>query len=475
MTQLNRGSSTPAPSRRPWRWFHWVFLIVVGVVLLVGAWFGFRYYKQILDEQELQKTVARLDDLDPNWRLEDIEANRAEIPEKKNGALQVLAASRFLPERWEDSQLTDQLREIEPPVRLLPEQTKALRETLTKFQSAVIEARKLVAFSYGRYKITWLPNTYATLLPHLDKARSIANLLSWDTRLQLEDKDLEGAMASTRAMLNTGRSIGDEPTIISMFVRMAIREMAMENLERTLAHGESSLIVMKEMQRLFKDEEAVPLLLIALRGERAGIHVLFTNLESGEVSVEELKEVGKRETGFWKGVTDFFAADHFLAAHVWLLDYQTEAIAIARKPMRTGHTLFRELEARIVPEAPKPLGQLLAPGAMRLAEAVRRNRTQLRCTLVSLALERYRQANKQWPDSLRDLIPKELTRIPLDPYDGAPLRYRKRNDGVVVYSIGPDGEDNGGNIDRQRPVRPGTDLGFRLWNPDKRRQPPKQP
>ena len=65
--------------------------------------------------------------------------------------------------------------------------------------------------------------------------------------------------------------------------------------------------------------------------------------------------------------------------------------------------------------------------------------------------------------------------MPLDPYDGKPLRYRRVADGVIVYSVGPDGSDNGGNIDRTNPVKPGTDLGYQLWDVKHRRQPPKPP
>ena len=34
--------------------------------------------------------------------------------------------------------------------------------------------------------------------------------------------------------------------------------------------------------------------------------------------------------------------------------------------------------------------------------------------------------------------------IPEDPFDGRPLRYKKLEKGYVVYSIGPDGVDDGG-------------------------------
>lgn len=52
-----------------------------------------------------------------------------------------------------------------------------------------------------------------------------------------------------------------------------------------------------------------------------------------------------------------------------------------------------------------------------------------------------------------------------DPFDGKPLRYRRLTDGVVVYSVGSNLSDDGGDLT----VPPGgmtdpLDIGFRLWD-----------
>jgi hypothetical protein len=39
----------------------------------------------------------------------------------------------------------------------------------------------------------------------------------------------------------------------------------------------------------------------------------------------------------------------------------------------------------------------------------------------------------------------------------------------------PAGRDNGGSLERERPLAPGTDLGYRLWDVDRRRQPAPAP
>jgi hypothetical protein len=71
-----------------------------------------------------------------------------------------------------------------------------------------------------------------------------------------------------------------------------------------------------------------------------------------------------------------------------------------------------------------------------------------------------------------DLVPRYLSEVPNDPFDGKPLRLKHTEDGLVIYSVGLDGDDNGGNLGRgTQLLKPGTDLGAQLWNVKDRRQP----
>ncbi len=105
-----------------------------------------------------------------------------------------------------------------------------------------------------------------------------------------------------------------------------------------------------------------------------------------------------------------------------------------------------------------------------------RSQAILAATEAGLACERFRLIHERWPKSLAELVKEKLLdSAPNDPCDGQPLRLFRRKDGVTVYSVGPDREDNGGNINGVGPFDPGTDLGFRLWDPDHRRQPARPP
>jgi hypothetical protein len=113
---------------------------------------------------------------------------------------------------------------------------------------------------------------------------------------------------------------------------------------------------------------------------------------------------------------------------------------------------------------------------IKVHQADCRSQGMLRATMVALACERYRLRYKDWPGSLELLVKEKLLdAIPNDPMDNQPIRYRRTEEGVIVYSIGIDLSDDAGNIDRIRPQEPGVDIGFRLWNEKSRRQAPLPP
>jgi len=82
----------------------------------------------------------------------------------------------------------------------------------------------------------------------------------------------------------------------------------------------------------------------------------------------------------------------------------------------------------------------------RAAEAeVRR-----RLLVTAIALERYRGRHGSYPKTLPELVPELLKDAPTDFMDGQPLRYRLTEDGYfVLYSVGLDCVDNGGEMPRR--------------------------
>ena len=72
-------------------------------------------------------------------------------------------------------------------------------------------------------------------------------------------------------------------------------------------------------------------------------------------------------------------------------------------------------------------------------------------------LELHRQRTGQFAASLCDLVPQDLAELPVDPYDGQPLKVRQIGDRRWLYSVGEDGQDDTRGWDQEnagKPVHP---------------------
>jgi hypothetical protein len=67
----------------------------------------------------------------------------------------------------------------------------------------------------------------------------------------------------------------------------------------------------------------------------------------------------------------------------------------------------------------------------------------IRLSAAALAVERFRLARKRLPETLRELVPQFLSAVPIDPFDGQPLRYHPTAKRYLIYSVGAGVRDGG--------------------------------
>src|SRR5206468_3641096 len=63
---------------------------------------------------------------------------------------------------------------------------------------------------------------------------------------------------------------------------------------------------------------------------------------------------------------------------------------------------------------------------------------------VELGLQEFRSRHGRYPAVLGNLSPSILARVPNDPFSGRPLVYRRTGEQFLLYSLGPDMQDDGG-------------------------------
>jgi hypothetical protein len=445
----------------------------VFVLLLVALGIIQHYFVGSQAGNRLKTALADLDKSDPGWRQEDLERARPVLPDLENSALVLRGAYKLKPAKLPDWKVMERFDKLPPPPELLDAERAALLDAqMTALAPVLAEARKLADMPNGKHAIVYASHPLATLLPHAQECREIVSLLQYDAMNLSQQGKARESLRSCQAALNAGRSLDDEPFIISQLVRIACIAIAAGRTERTLAMGEPPAEDLARFQAILELEEAHPTAVVGLRGERAMMHILLNGLADGSFSIDELLGSGRNVEWYERAVLFLWnVRGTARREHPQVMKLMGKAIDIARLPAHEQSAAKSALNREIREMAGQSyLIRLVMPAMDKFIDASQRKLAQVRCLKTVLAVERFRLARGTWPDKLEDLTPKWLKKVPLDPYDGKPLRYVRVADGVIVYSVGPDGTDNGGKIDRTNIIAPGTDLGYQLWDVKHRRR-----
>ena len=92
---------------------------------------------------------------------------------------------------------------------------------------------------------------------------------------------------------------------------------------------------------------------------------------------------------------------------------------------------------------------MMMPALANSLERKSRNDVQLQATRTILALRAYQLTHGNLPADLSALVPEFLETVPVDDFDGKPLRYSAGK--KIVYSVGKNLKDDGGD-DRPAPA-----------------------
>jgi hypothetical protein len=90
------------------------------------------------------------------------------------------------------------------------------------------------------------------------------------------------------------------------------------------------------------------------------------------------------------------------------------------------------------------IAKLIVPATNRAVTAAVEADATHELARVALAAASYRVKNGKLPEKLADLVPQQLAGMPRDPFDGQPLRMKRDDKSLLIYSIGRDLKDDGG-------------------------------
>jgi hypothetical protein len=425
---------------KPTRKFPLLRIILGGLLLLMGLGLVWRISISSINRRHIDAITARGEPAS----LADLNKFYKAVPNESNAALVWLSGVAALTNRIADIAGALTLRRGTP---LREDWLEEAAEALAANQKALALFHRAATLDQNRYPVNFAQKPL-TNLDHLAPVKSAAQVLRAEAAVAVARTNAALAAESINCIFAAGSSMTQEPLLISQLVAYAINALGMQTLQFALnatAIKEPSLLSIQTALAKCEDPEGAARGLIGERAffidglsDPAGFsasHAIAPPSGLEEIASEVLLQPLARVSGFWQ--RDFqFGIDALTTQISWarLPDPQrihaaTNAAAISVRAKKGYYILS---------------GSVLPAMEKFIARDVQ-HRAQLRTALVAVAIERFRLANNgKLPDQLSSLVPAFLDKVPIDPFDGQPLRFKRTDKGYVVYSIGPDEVDDGG-------------------------------
>jgi hypothetical protein len=281
-----------------------------------------------------------------------------------------------------------------------------------------------------------------------------------------------------RTVIELTKAFGDEPYLISQLVRIALGDMAIKSTCRVLAWGEPSEATLARLQAVVLDEWRQPLLLYALRGDRAQYNELIRRIAAGKVPVSALSDQNwKPDPSSPPKAVSQWGRVYFEHQRAILLEWINEAVKIARMPAYRQPAHWKAWQATFDRQRKSAIGMytavlpiLLVAGKDSAAPAFFRRQARLGATVILLAAERHRRKAGDWPASIEAIDRSILPEPPVDPCTGESFHWERHDGQIFIYSIGANLEDEHGADDRKLWGKGGhDDSGTSAWDARLRR------
>jgi hypothetical protein len=321
------------------------------------------------------------------------------------------------------------------------------------------------------------------LLPHLAPLKHAVQLLTTDTLCDLHRGDTAAATTNIHAMLMLVKAVADERLVISQLVRLAMAAIAMGATWELLQAPNVTEDQLAAVQRDWAEVRFIQPTRETLLMERAlGVMMMQRMRNSGtqfRQAVSAGSSGGPSSTSFGFGtIGDMILRESILGAQraSWRLctSYPDQLRALKAyevllqgcRSVQAGEPFAGALsqqKARLaelgLPASTDDSGRhvpwnsdlrsFFSDSVISLSRVLNRVLTaevSRELTTTALVLKRYQLRHGQYPRELSALVPEFLAAAPRDPADGQPMRYRLKPDGTfLLYSVGEDGVDNGGD------------------------------
>ena len=438
----------------------------VGLVLIGGCGLAAHLYDRHWEKKvEAKLAEYRAAGQPVTWA--EVLAARQSIPPEENSALVFLEAFKQLAPP--DGQCQERLvygfsRKWTGGARHPEEVRRLIEAHLDANDAALDKIREAAVLPDGAYPLDPTQDPMSVDMDYLSALMDAVRLCNIEAVYHAEAADPQQATKSLVQGRRTLASIGEGTTPVEGLVRNRGGGLWLDAAQHTLELCQVPADGLRALRAEMAQGEAQLSLELVFRGVRSGGLYRFSGVAAPEVPWSSPEGYVWRLHGLipgWRHRDALFYCS--------VLDRAAE---INRLPLRERYAEAVRLGTEVQEKTQgSPIKYLFLDFCLRSMEWLFRLQVEAHAALrvgdAALAVERWRLAHGRWPESLDELVPDLLEEVPDDPFCEEKIQYRQTADGVIVYSVGPDGQDDNGTPEEET-TDDRYDVRFRLLDPELR-------
>jgi hypothetical protein len=339
---------------------------------------------------------------------------------------------------------------------------------LSKFDSSVEELRQASQRPYASVPLNYEDgfSSASSLLPVLAELKRCTQVLQLRAVAELADGQSAKALDDVKLLLYLNNSLRNSPFLISHLVRFAIVAYTLQPIWEGLAEHKWS-----DEQLIALDAELTKVDFLAdyeliMRGERGFAIASFENQRRTREIISRQENGGLVTNKLTFMPSAYFYQNELAISRMqqqWLLPLvDTNSRIVSPAALQRANDAVRAEMKHYSPYKVQAL--MLFPAIGSTVRKLAAIQSSVDLARVACALERYRLAHGQYPETLDALTPQFIGQLPHDIINGQPLHYRRTDDGqFTLYSVGWNETDDGGQVAPMKDGRPDMENGDWVW------------
>lgn len=294
-------------------------------------------------------------------------------------------------------------------------------------------------------------------LPHLSTLKGSADLFALEALYHQKNREVSKACKSIRRIFSMAEVLKQEPLLISQLVRNAIHHIGVEALGRFVAQCPDPELL-EELKATIAPLGVSKNLRVGLAGELVMAYaviddrtLLMNSPWSAFAHQAMLKNI---DITPWQFVsTGWVKLDiaAYMEKFMDILELLGQDEAVIRAKLKSWRNP--------TPTIAYPIATMITPDWKEMILREFQHLSWLRCAWTALAVKKYQLQTGKLPDSL-NFIGKEYARWLADPCSDKTLQYKKSEPGYIVYSVGANWVDDGGELKDQNIIERAKDFGI---------------